>query len=91
MAATSKHSCVARAHSDMLSFYMAGLTSLPEAAMLFISFWVSGLPAGSFKRSQVFFLLYLFPVAIVLCIPNHAVQTQERGEGLEERKRNAPL
>ena len=38
MAATSKHSCVARAHSDMLSVYMAGLTSLPEAAMLAIYF-----------------------------------------------------
>lgn len=23
----------------------------------------------------------LFPVTVVLCIPNHAVQTQERGEG----------
>jgi hypothetical protein len=30
-------------------------------------------------------LLYLFPVTIVLCVPNHAVQAQERGEGLEDK------
>lgn len=32
-------------------------------------------------------LPYLFSVTIVLCIPNHTIETQEGGESLEEKNK----
>lgn len=37
------------------------------------------------RPSACFRLAYLLPVAVVLCIPDHAVKTQEGGEGLQGR------